>query len=481
MPLFNLPIVHISRTPASHAPIKSALSRKRKRAASPDDEPLEELKDDASNPHREQSTFSVALTNPLSLAPDEIVQYRAAGLSLDKLIPSGKDFPHRRVRNRRRKGVVHDDGHEAGYSSRQKTERLAASAYKKEYGLKLKHLGVLTAVLHRCLGEGDIARASRAWALLLRTHVAGKAVELRTSGYWGIGAELLIREREKKTKRRAIARDEDSESEEDEPTQGSQGTDTDQDLEGLNGEARWGTKEGLARAKEYYERLILEYPYKRQYVDSVNGLDFWPAMLSCEVYGIQYEQREALRKIAVQEGSQDHDVDDVSDTEMEDDEDEYTFSQRVEEKRRLRKDEKLWQDREEVRRHTLAAVHAVTARMDELMNSPPYSDSHRLLRLRAMLCLYVGDLCVPERPPGNMEGGEDNEDEDEDGLDVLGELAAKRIEKRQRKANRDAGLKAKRAEKKKASRMFKKITEVGRGAVEDANLVAEDSEEEMAD
>merc|ERR1712093_213285 len=52
-------------------------------------------------------------------------------------------------------------------------------------------------------------------------------------------------------------------------------------------ERRWGSREGLELAKSYYERLILEYPYNRQFQRSVSALDFWPAMVGCEIYGVQ--------------------------------------------------------------------------------------------------------------------------------------------------------------------------------------------------
>lgn len=257
---------------------------------------------------------------------------------------------------------------------------------------------------------------------------------------------------------------------EDSDEEQTEGNDTDDDIEVVDGERRWGTKEGLSKAKDYYERLILEYPYKRQFANSVNALDFWPAMLSCEIYGIQFSQRAQLQKISAREESQDYDgTESVSDN-MEDDEDEYTFSQRVEEKRRQRKDERSWKERENVRLQTLAATQAVTTRMDELMTSPPYSDSVRLLRLRAMLMLYVGDLSVPDILAGDMDADvEDN--------DLREDLATRRIERRQRKANRDVGFKILRRQKKRARKIFRKIGELSAKEAEEMS----GGEEERSD
>ena len=165
---------------------------------------------------------------------------------------------------------------------------------RREWGprLRIHHFGVLTAVLHRCLLEGDIQRASRAWAMLLRGEFGGRGIDIRSSGYWGIGAELLIRSegRDFKGKGRAGERVKVNKSDSVNDDDGS-GKDID------NGARRWGSAAGLEKAKDYYDRLILQHPYMRQYHESVTAFDFWPAKLGCEIYGIQFEQKEDRKSV----------------------------------------------------------------------------------------------------------------------------------------------------------------------------------------
>jgi hypothetical protein len=458
MPLFTLPLQANSRTPIAHTPLSR--SRKRKRAASPSEaSDTSDVDTDheskglsrGSSPARGRSSLSVAITNPLSLAPDEIIQYKAAGLPLDEPLPNIKDFPHRRLELSTEIEVVsraEDDEDEDTFSSiqRRKTEKLEDAKKDRREGLRLQHLGTLTAVLHRCLLEGDIPRASRAWAMLLRVQVGGKAVELRSSGYWGIGAELLIRQ--------------GAENE-----GGAQDNDESAIARGITEAStrRWGTAEGLARAKDYYERLILQYPYRRQFHDTVNSLDFWPAMLGCEIYGMQSEQRESLLKIDEDEENDDEE-DNVSNDGTEDGESQYASQQRFEAKKRLRHDEKWWWEREQVRMKTLAAAQAIAARMDELMTSPPFSDSRDMLRLRGMLSLYIGDLSLPAAFPG---------DEDDD--EYIHTQSRDRMAKHQRLSEREAGLQRQRGERAMAARMFQKVRNLGGQAPDVGGIADEES------
>ena len=389
MPLFALPLSDHANATNSRTHLSSLPDReKSQRAASPspssDSEPSS---DNDANPRS-------ASTNPLSLTPAEIAQYKLAGLRLDEEIPNFRDFPHRplptkKLRKRTRKGkeaAVAATDSSAGENT--EDER----AYKKKSpSLRMQHLGVLTAILHKCLMDGDIPRATRAFAMLIRLQFGGHSVDIRSSGYWGIGAELLVRRMDKPNK--------DSEIEEGgEPT-------TDK-----SSQRRWGTKEGLDRAKDYYERLILQYPYNRQFGHAVSAIDFWPAMLGCEIYGIQLEQRDRLAQIEVAEeqGSDDDeeipaDEEDESFNESIDDDGIISFSEKRKTRRRRIRAEKHWQERENIRHTTLKASEVLAARMKELMNPPPYSDNHALLRLRGMLALYIGDLSVPTPHPDDEE------------------------------------------------------------------------------
>ena len=230
-------------------------------------------------------------------------------------------------------------------------------------------------------------------------------------------------------------------------------------------ERRWGTAAGLEKAKEYYERLILQHPYKRQYYGSINSLDFWPAMLGCEIYGIQFEQKEALRRIAIAEENDEEAGEDLFDEDeiRDDDPDAYMAAQdRREAQKEERRREIFWDRREQVRQTTLTAAEKVAARMDELMTSLPFSDSHTLHRLRGMLALYIGDLSVPALLWQDESDDEGNDSQS--GRNVIGtkeQLASRRLLERQRRAEHERGLAKRSEERSRARKAFEKILKDG--------------------
>jgi len=391
-------------------------------------------------------------------------------LELDEEVPGAKDFPHRglgdlRVVERKKdkkgkgkakvgdiQGAQEEDGKEA---DKDVGEEIQAKRAERGPRLRLQHLSVLTTILQRCLLEGDIQRASRAWAMLIRAQVGGRGIDLRGSGYWGIGAELLIRSLDRK---RHYSYDEESDSEEEEE----------------GGMKRWGSAQGLEKMRDYYERLILQHPYKRQFDESVSALDFWPAMVGCEIYGIQFEQNEGLQRI-VQEEEEDEGGErsgSQSEESEEDEEDEegvdpaFAADQRRKVRRTRRRAERRWIERDEIRRTALTASEKIAARMDELMTTPPYSDSHNLLRLRGMVALYVGDLSVPEMP---TDDGQINGDEDEERRRrrMNGDKdTERRLLYRQQANDHKRGLQKRREEHERAEGLFEKIAREG-GSIED--------------
>ncbi|KAE9363562.1 hypothetical protein N431DRAFT_431768 [Stipitochalara longipes BDJ] len=490
MPLFALPLASSSTTTHSQPTNARLLSkvplslpiRKRKRRPSPepDLEPISSDDDDAGD-------APSASTNPLSLTPDEIAQYKIAGLRLDEEIPRVKGWPHRglgsgsvkaveRKRDLKGKGKERvysvedseDDGMEPKKGDADEEVEVKEKSIERGPRLRLQHLSVLTTILQRCLQEGDITRATRAWAMLIRAQVGGRGVDLRGSGYWGIGAELLIRSLERK---RNYSYDEESEEEEEE----------------VDGIKTWGSKEGLDKARDYYERLILQHPYKRQFDGSVSALDFWPAMVGCDIYGVQFEQNEELQRIAREEeeddggersGSESEEFEEV--TEGGEDVVDTVFAAEQSRKiRRLRRRaERRWTERDEVRQTTLTASEKVAVRLDDLMTTPPYSDSHNLLRLRGMIALYIGDLSVPALPPDEF----DEDDADEAVLDRRRRLRSadhdieRRFLHRQRVSDHERGEQRRKEEQERARKLFDRIAREG-GDVEDIKLPLEPDEE----
>jgi hypothetical protein len=396
-------------------------------------------------------------------------------------------FPHRALpaqprfqRDRKGKGKAKDKddavSDEAEKDEAKADEIVADNRHPPQRGpmLRLQHLSVLTTILQRCLRDGDIARATRAWEMLIRTQVAGRGIDLRESGYWAIGAELLIRNSARTS--RYSYNDSDSDEE-----NGREIQDTEID------QKRWGSAEGLQKAKDYYERLILQHPYKRQFHGTVTALDFWPVMVSCEIYGIQYGQREGLRIISKQEGDDDGEEKSGSQSdESEGDAEEvdiredtrFIWEQKRKVRRIRRRAERRWTERDEIRQTALAASEKITARMDDVMSMPPYSDSHNMLRLRGMLALYIGDLSVPDLPIEDEEGSDANEETAEISrkLGRGNQDTERRFLFRQRINDHERGKRKQEKEHEMARKLFERIAREG-GLVDEFMDVPVRSEE----
>ncbi|KYG45666.1 hypothetical protein M433DRAFT_42802, partial [Acidomyces richmondensis BFW] len=172
--------------------------------------------------------------------------------------------------------------------------------------LKRQHVENLTTILHTCMLKGDWQRATRAWGLLLRTEVAGRGMDVRRHGRWGIGAELLMRN-------------------------------------SIN------VQDGFKLAREYYERLILQYPHT-PHSQETSSLVFYPALFNIWIYEVQNRYR------VLSENDVDH------------------MSELI------------------LRRQELEDALPISQRMDDLIRSPPYDTNVELLKLRAMVALWVSDL-----------------------------------------------------------------------------------------
>ncbi|RDL33757.1 uncharacterized protein BP5553_08125 [Venustampulla echinocandica] len=432
MSLFTLPLSAATQATTSRVNIPHGTSlptRKRKRHRSLSPPSFEPYSHHTDNLH-------AASTNPLSLAPDEISQYRLAGLSLDEELPNQRgvnDWPHRgfprekefftpppkvKIREGKGKGkAVYASQDEGDGEEGQETRHTALVEEQRPRGhmLRIQHLSVLTAILHKSLLDGDIRRATRAYSLLLRAEFGGKALDIKSTGYWAIGAELLVRSLDRRRRRNIFFYESGYDSEldlDEEPPQEEGHAANEADT--INKEKRWGTATGLSNAKSFYETLILQYPYKRQYHDYASALDVWPAMAACEIYGIQYEQRSALRKIK-SSSFRYPSHEESEDERVTSDDEEGSPSLRTESSRHRRtrkrreRMEQVWSRRDNIRLDALTAAEGLASRMDEALNHTPFDRSHDMLHLRGMLALYIGDLSVPEMPDSI------NDDEDMSG------------------------------------------------------------------
>ncbi|KAJ5112499.1 hypothetical protein N7532_000544 [Penicillium argentinense] len=295
---------------------------------------------------------------PLVLTPNETHQYRIAGLPLDQELPGGR-FPHAAPEN---SAPPDRHTHTTAYQLTHDLPKLPISIYAPRSqafspNLRFRHLAALTTLLHRCLLDGDFTRAGRAWGLITRELFERKPLDVRVDHRWGIGAEILLRRNQP-------------------AASGHQSS-----FKALGNEDRTSlpfTRKGFAEAKEYYERLVVNYPWKKihehVYTHTTTSLQIYPAMFGLWVYVAQEESRSERDKIEDEVPSEHSDEESM---------DEYG--------------ERSESDRKEaliakVRQQELEEARQIATSMDSILASPPFSDSPQLLELRGNVSLWVGDL-----------------------------------------------------------------------------------------
>ena len=271
-----------------------------------------------------------------------------------------------------------------------------------------QRIGVLVAIIQRGLQEGEhgtleasanhkdgqtgetaavgLAHAKRAFALLVRTDIRGKPVDLRRNYLWAMGAEILMRD----------------------------GEDTRvADREAQGARRRWGSADNIPQVRAFYENLIQLHPYNRLWPRSIGALTFWPIMIGTELYSIYAEaQLETERLAANNPGSDkgsEHDSsgsksESNSDSESNGGDKKSTDQRHVpldasEERRTQRqRDHPTRLAHEDIRLSALEQVRDLARRMDGVMANAPYSSSTEMLRLRGMVSLYMGDLYLVTPP-----------------------------------------------------------------------------------
>ncbi|CAG8091476.1 unnamed protein product [Penicillium salamii] len=289
----------------------------------------------------------------LVLTPNESHQYRVAGFPFHQELPQGR-FPH---------GPPRDDEAKRPTASHhlEALADLSPPIYPpqtaEQTNIRFQHLGVLTAILHRCMLQGDYVRAGRAWGLILRETYRGSPMDVRNETRWGIGAEILLRRGQRATSASLT---------------GSKAPNA------ANSTFSSFTPAGFAQAKEYYERLILNHPYTKTSPQSVSSLHFYPAMFGLWVYVAQEESNSAREDVA---------------TRLEDDDDEFSDDESgsdIGQHRQQRGKNAI----SSIRARELGQAQQIAVRLDQLLGSPPYSDSAELLELRGMVSLWIGDLLI---------------------------------------------------------------------------------------
>ncbi|TRX96720.1 hypothetical protein FHL15_002386 [Xylaria flabelliformis] len=380
--------------------------------------------------------------NPLSHSPDTLRQLAVAGLSPEDELPSRAHpgFPHKplpgprkrrdgRTRPSRRVVVSSESGMETDstITSRQESRNGINDVNDKHRSARMRHLNTMTAIMHRCLRDGDIVRAKRALGLLMRT----RDVDVRADNLWAIGLEILMRdgEQEEEEEVKVLAKRPSSPSSlssGDAPS--SSDTDFDSDIAGEDrgedeGSAkgnpqppqRWGSAANIAQVKQYLETLIQHHPYDAHRPQVTSAVDFWPALFGIEIHNLDAEFQNSLHRIHLEHGlpssssfsrsaspspTRDYGDYEADRMDLDDDDDERKLRRRSD---REEEEEEEEQDRERhnatdaLRSETQLGALGLATRMDGILENPPYSTHAELLRLRGHVALFIADLYLSSR------------------------------------------------------------------------------------
>lgn len=324
-------------------------SKKRKRQPAQEDSDDEDSWSRQSTPlpsgTQDRRKHSVAKNDP----------YRVAGWSRDLPLPE-YPFPHAPVKEPRRDHRLETIQEDLAALNPPLYIPPAPQIENARTSLRRHHLSVMTTIMHTSLLRRDFVRAGRAWGMILRTELLGRSIDVRTHERWGIGAEILLRQHTDFVSNTSNNNQDDQEDEESSPNQIIIG------------------QEGFQLAKDYYERLILQYPYQKTHPNATSSLDFYPAMYGLCIYEIQQKHKQALKQAERASRSPSP----VYDQNEGDSKDEIGPAERR---------------TTAVKQSTLKEAIALADRMSELMLNPPMKDDLPFMQLRAMLALWIIDLC----------------------------------------------------------------------------------------
>ncbi|KAH7070945.1 hypothetical protein FB567DRAFT_410607, partial [Paraphoma chrysanthemicola] len=304
--------------------LRASQYRKRKISRDDEGEDEDEEEDERSSPEPVPKPASSRSQSRASYASPDIAQLRVAGLLLgENFEVAPPPFPHAPLKTNKkpyRPSKIQEE------VAKPPVRLYAVGAPLKDdliakqseiASLRKRHLDVLSTLMHRCLLEQDYERAGRAWGMLLRTQVAGgRPVDPRNHGRWGIGAEVLLRRRP-------------GSATPNERVPAGDRHDSPQDM---------FSEEGFELAREYYERLIIQFPNRKTAPNAVDERTFYPAMFSLWIFELSHAQIETIQ---------------------------------VEE---------------------LARATEIAERLDQLVASPPFDKQASLLQLRGNVGLWVSDL-----------------------------------------------------------------------------------------
>lgn len=242
------------------------------------------------------------------------------------------------------------------------------STFAQKASSKARHLNNLTAVLHRCILEGDWERAHGIWTVLVRIEIYGSGLDLRRNGLWVIGAEVLMR--------KVFSVDANLSAGSLHPLDHGRTmlTSAISDL-------------GLKLAREYYERLVLQYPYTQRAQHALlNSKVIYPALFNVWVFEVQ--QRFAQERGRLQPSEADR-----------------TTTAAMKQKSDDSDSVDRCIDFSGVIGEEIVQVKRILYRLDELLSNPPYDTCSHLLKLRESIRVWIRDLQADLHAPKDQRDG----------------------------------------------------------------------------
>ncbi|KAF2418032.1 hypothetical protein EJ08DRAFT_575507, partial [Tothia fuscella] len=301
--------------------------------------------------------------------------YKAAGLEPGEEIPPFP-FPHRSTSPRRNTKSAVENGLrdlKSRLAHVEQTEQIAAETDS----LREQHLGVLTAVLHKMLLEGDWQRAGRAWGLLLRSgHMAMdsrnrkgyKSMDVRTNDRWGIGAEILLR------------------GGMEDPSSTSKGDSTwsNDPNESLRIKNRSQFSEsGFSAARQYYERLIVQFPPHHR-SKGIRAGTFYTAMFSLWIFEVVEKRKQAIKQLLLETPLPRRKKPDAGANKSK------TVRRSLQSKKPQREIDPVLVS--PIKLEELSGAREIAERMDEVLRIRPYDTDVELLLMRGYVSKWIAGL-----------------------------------------------------------------------------------------
>ncbi|KAG7113346.1 hypothetical protein HYQ45_006911 [Verticillium longisporum] len=356
-----------------------------------------------------------AIINPLSHTPGSLKQLLAAGLTEHDRLPSLQQpgFPHRPYRDATRRQKprrwkapstapvadtdtdAEDSRAETDFETEAESGHESSLSKPQSYAAERAALQPLARSIAVFLARGDILAAKRAFGLLMRSRVSGKPVDIRRNHYWELGAEILMRE---------------PVSEENAAWAPTDDSDMSRERRRKKQQHRYPIS-NVPQVKEYFQGLIRNYPHHLGARKAASALQFWPAQVSYEISQMHAQHTAALDDLRADAESWEMDPDmDMYNEEADDEfdsEDRDPFNPDGSSRGRPRgldalvdaREKRMRQARDEIRTKTLDGMRDLASRMDKILDSPPFSRSPELQRLRGIVSLYIADLLVPADCP----------------------------------------------------------------------------------